>query len=139
MAIEVLTDATIIINGVTLSSKAKSVSTEDTREAVDVTAFGATSKAVAKGLGDAKMIVEFYQDMAAGQVHATLQPLIASTTPVVVEARQKSAARSATNPAYVLNALLFNYSMLDGTVGEASTISAEFVNGSQTGVQYLIA
>jgi len=139
VAITVLTDAHIIINGVTLSSKAKSVTTEDSREAVDITAFGATSKTVAKGLGDAKMTVEFYQDMAAAQVHATLQPLISSTTPVTVEARQTSAARSATNPAYVLSALLMEYSMLDGAVGEASTITAEFINGSQTGVQYLIA
>jgi DNA-binding CsgD family transcriptional regulator len=139
VAITVLTDAHIIINGVTLSSKAKSVTTEDSREAVDITAFGATSKTVAKGLGDAKMTVEFYQDMAAAQVHATLQPLISSTTPVTVEARQTSAVRSATNPAYVLSALLMEYNMLDGAVGEASTISAEFINGSQTGVQYLIA
>jgi hypothetical protein len=139
MAIQVLTDAVIIINGVTLSSKAKSVSTEDSREPVDITAFGATNKTVAKGLGDAKLIVEFYQDFASAQVHQTLQPLISSSTPVTVEARGTSAARSATNPAYVLSALLFEYSMLDGTVGEASTINAEFVNGSQTGVQYLTA
>jgi hypothetical protein len=136
MAISILTDALVIVNGVTLSDHANSVTIEDTRDSVDVTAFGATSKAVAKGLGDAKITVQFFQDFAAGKVHATLQPLVASGTGVVVEVRPTSAARSATNPAALLTALLMNYNMLSGGVGEASVISAEFTNASQTGMTY---
>lgn len=136
MAIFVLTDAMVIVNGVTLSDHANSVTVEDTRDAVDITAFGATSKATTKGLGDASITIDFFQDFAAGKVHATLQPLIASTTPVTVEVRPTSAARSATNPAAVLSALLMNYNALAGGVGEASKISAQFVNGSQTGMTY---
>jgi len=136
MAIFTLTDAFISINGVTLSDHAKSVTVEDTRDQVDITAFGATSKAYTKGLGDAKFTVEFYQDFAAGKVHATLQPLIGSATAVTVEVRATSAARSTTNPAAVMSALLFNYNMLTGGVGEASTMSAEFVNAAQAGVTY---
>jgi len=136
MAIFTLTDAFISINGVTLSDHAKSVTVEDTRDQVDITAFGATSKSYTKGLGDAKFTVEFYQDFAAGKVHATLQPLIGSATGVTVEVRATSAARSATNPAAVMTALLFNYNMLTGGVGEASTMSAEFVNAAQAGVTY---
>ena len=139
MAISVLTDAHVIVNSVTLSDHANEVTIEDTREEVDITAFGAVNKTITKGLGDAKITIKFFQDFAAGEVHATLQPLIASTTPVTVEVRPTSAARSATNPAAVLSALLMNYNMLDGSVGEASTISAEFVNASQTGMQYLTA
>ena len=136
MAIFVLTDATVIVNGVTLSDHANQVTVEDTRDSVDITAFGATSKAVAKGLGDAKITVQFFQDFAAGKVHATLQPLLGSTTPVTVEVRATSAARSATNPAAVLSALLMSYNMLSGSLGEASGTSAEFVNGSQAGMTY---
>lgn len=136
MAIFVLTDAMVIVNGVTLSDHANSVTVEDTRDAVDITAFGATSKATTKGLGDASITIDFFQDFAAGKVHATLQPLIASSTPVTVEVRPTSAARSATNPAAVLSALLMNYNALSGGVGEASKISAQFVNGSQTGMTY---
>lgn len=139
MAIFTLTDAHVIVNGVTLSDHANEVTVNDQRETVDITAFGATSKAVAKGLGDASISLTLFQDMAAGKTHATLQPLIASTTPVTVEVRATSAGRSATNPAAVLSALLMNYNMLDGSVGEASTINAEFVNASQTGMQYLVA
>jgi hypothetical protein len=112
------------------------VTVEDTRDSVDITAFGATSKAVTKGLGDAKITVQFFQDFAAGKVHATLQPLISSTTGVVIEVRATSAARSATNPAAVMTGLLMNYNMLSGGIGEASTISAEFTNAAQAGVTY---
>lgn len=136
MAIFALTDAYISVNGVVLSDHANQVSIEDNRAEVDITAFGATSKAITKGLGDAKITVTFFQDYAAGKVHATLQPLIASTTPVTVEVRATSAARSATNPGHVLSALLMNYQPLNGSIGDASTMQAEFTNASQTGMTY---
>ena len=136
MAHFVLTDATVIINGVTLSDHAKSVTVEDTRDQVDLTAFGATNKTYGKGLGDGKFTIEFFQDFAAGEVHATLQPLISSTTPVTVEVRATSAARSATNPGIVMSALMFNYNPLSGSIGDASTFSAEFQNAAQGGITY---
>lgn len=139
MAIFTLVDAYISINGVTLSDHAKSVTVEDTRDQVDITAFGATSKAYTKGLGDAKITVEFYQDFAAGKVHATLQPLLGSTTPVTIEVRPTSAARSATNPAALMSGLLFSYNALAGSIGDASSMTAEFVNGAQAGMTYPIA
>lgn len=137
MAITVMTNAQVFVNGVDLSDHASKVTVEDTRDTVDVTAFGATSKAIQKGLGDAKITVDFFQDFAAGKVHATLSPLIASTTPFAVEVRPVNGARSTTNPASLLTgALLMNYNMLDGAVGDATSISAEFVNASQTGMTY---
>lgn len=136
MAIFTLTDAYVAVNGVVLSDHANQVQIEDTRDSVDITAFGATSKAVTKGLGDAKITVTFFQDFASGKVHATLQPLIGSTTGVTIEIRATSAARSATNPAALMTGLLMNYNMLNGGVGDASTIQAEFTNSSQTGMTY---
>lgn len=136
MAIFTLVDAFISVNSVTLSDHANKVTIEDNRDAVDITAFGATSKAITKGLGDAKITITFFQDFAAGKVHATLQPLIGSTTPVPIEIRATSGARSATNPAALMQGLLMTYNMLDGGVGEATSITAEFDNGSQTGMTY---
>jgi len=136
VAIFTLTDAFISVNGVTLSDHANKVTIEDTRDSVDITAFGATSKAITKGLGDAKMTITFYQDFAGGKTHATLQPLISSTTGVAIEVRGTSAARSATNPAALMTGLLMNYNMLDGSVGDATQIDAEFNNSSQAGMTY---
>ena len=43
MSTFVLTDAVVIVNGVTLSDHATSVTATDNREQVDATTFGATS------------------------------------------------------------------------------------------------
>jgi hypothetical protein len=136
VAIFALVDAFVQINGVTLSDHANQVTVEDNRAEVDITAFGATSKAITKGLGDAKITVRMFQDFASGKTHATLQPLISSTTPITVEVRPTSGARSATNPAAVLSALLMSYNMLSGSMGEASMIEATFTNASQSGMTY---
>lgn len=132
----IATDAFISINGVTLSDQSNKVTTTDTRAKKDVTCFGATNIAYAKGLGDATVSIQFFQNFAAGKVHATLQPLLASSTPINVEVRGTSSGRSATNPAYLISALLFNYTMIDAQVGEPSTMTVELTNASQTGVTY---
>lgn len=138
MSIFTLTDAHILINGVVLSDHSNQVTVTDNREEKDATAFGAISKASLKGLGEASIVVQLYQDFAAGKTHATLQPLIGSTTPVAVEVRATSAARSATNPAALLaSALMFDYSMLAGTVGDVSMTTATFKNSvSSAGMTY---
>jgi hypothetical protein len=139
VAITIATDVAIIVNGVTLSDHVTKVTTSDTRAKKDITCFGATSLTYAKGLGDASASVTFLQDFAAGKVHATLSPLISSPTPFNVEVRGTSAGRSATNPAYLISALLFNYGMIDAQIGEPSAMTAEFTNASQTGVTYPVA
>ena len=136
MAISILTDAFISINGVTLSDHANKVTVTDTRAKKDITTFGASNIAYTKGLGDASVQVTFLQDFAAGKVHATLQPLIGSTSPINVEIRPTSSGRSTTNPAYLISALLFDYSMVDGQVGDPSSMTADFTNASNTGVTY---
>lgn len=137
MAIFTLTDAMIIINGVTLSDHSNQVTITDSRDDKDVTAFGATSKASQKGLGDATMDIVLFQDFASGKTHATLSPLISSTTPVAVEVRPTSGARSATNPAALLStALMFDYKMLDASVGDVPTTTATFKNSGNAGMTY---
>lgn len=136
MAIQTLTNAQVIINGVDLSDHCSKVTTEDSRTSVDITAMGATNIAYTKGLGDGKATFEFFQDFASGKVHATLQPLINSSTPVTVEVRNQNAARSVTNPAWLCSMLLMTYPMLDGKVGDANSATYEFVNGAAAGVTY---
>ena len=137
MAAFTLTDAMIIINGVTLSDHGNQVTITDNREDKDATAFGATSKASLKGLGEASIVVQLFQDFAASKTHATLSPLISSTTPVAVEVRPTSAARSATNPAALLStALMFDYAMLDASVGDVPMTTATFKNSGNAGMTY---
>lgn len=136
MAIFVATDCTVSINGVDLSDHCRQATLTDTREKLNVTAFGATSNVYAKGLGDANATFEFFQDFAAGEVYATLQPLIDSSTPVTVIAKPTSDALSATNPGWTISALLFDFSMLDAQVGQPAMLTVELANASQAGVTY---
>ena len=134
MAHFVLTDAYVEVNGVVLSDHARSVTVVDNRAQVEATGFGATNNAYAKGLGDGSITIEFMQDFAAGEVHATLQPLVGSTTPISVKVRATSSAISATNPSIELNsALMFDYSPLAGNIGALSTFTATFQNASSSG------
>lgn len=139
MAVFIQTDVKVSINGVDLSDHVVKVTLEDNRDPVEITAMGATNKAYAKGLGDAKATITFLQDFASAKVHATLQPLIGSSTPFAVTCRPTSSAKAPTNPSWEMNALLMNYGMLDGSVGDRAEIAAEFQNGSQTGVSYVTA
>ena len=61
MAISVLTNAQVLINGVDLSDHVSKVTLEDTRDQVDITAMGATNKSYTKGLGDGKATVDFFE------------------------------------------------------------------------------
>lgn len=130
MAVIVFTNALVLVNSVDLSDHCTKVTATDNRAEVDVTAFSSNGYVqLTKGLGTAEIDLDFLQDFATGKVHATLQPLIGSTTPVAVEVRPVNAARSSTNPAILLSqALLFTYSGLDSQVGDAAKISAQFKN-----------
>jgi hypothetical protein len=138
MAIFTMTDCLVLVNGVTLSDHSNKVTVVDSRAKKDVTAFGATHTANAKGLGEGSITIDFFQDFATGKTHQTLQPLIGSSTPVAVEVRATSAARSATNPGIVLaSALMFDYSGLDGSIGDPSMTTATFDNApGGTGITY---
>ena len=117
-----LTNAYITVNGVDLSDHCTSVTVTDTRSQQNITAMGATANAYSKGLGDASIQATFLQDYSAGKVHATLSPLISSTTGVTVEVRAVNGARSTTNPGHVLaSAQMFDYTPISGGVGDVST------------------
>lgn len=134
MAKTILTDAFILINGVNLSDHGSHVEVNSEKDLQDVTSFGASAKTYLLGLGDGTMSFTFFQDFAGGSVDATLQPIHANGTSVSLEVRATSAARSATNPAYLMTGVLASYSPLNGDVGDPSTIDCEFQNAAQAGI-----
>jgi hypothetical protein len=136
MAIFTLTDAMVIVNGVTLSDHANKVTVEDTRDPVDITAFGATSKAVTKGLGDASITVDFFQDFAAGE--GPRDPAAADRLdhaghhrgpPDLGRALGDQPGRRDVRAAVQLQ-------LPRRRIGEATEITAEFKNGAQAGITY---
>lgn len=132
------TNAMVLVNSVDLSDHGRGIHVSDNRTPVDVTGFGSSYVQETKGLGEASISIDFLSDFSAGKVHATLQPLIGSTTPFAVEVRAVNSGRTATNPGIVLAAaLLFSYSALDGSIGDAAIMTVEFRNApGGTGITY---
>ncbi len=128
----VVTNAYAAVNSVDLSDHCTKVTTTDSRAQVDVTAMSSAGyQQMAKGLGTASIAFDFLGDFAAAKVFATLQPLIASTSGVPVEARATNSSRSATNPAFLLaSGVLFDFPALDAQIGAALTGTYTFINAA---------
>ena len=136
MARIVLTNVDVEIAGVNLSDYISSVSLSSTYDVVETTAFGggnvpAAAKTRQAGLVDNAVTFEFHQDFAAGQVEATIYPLIGTTTTVVVTPVDTTV--SGTNPSYTFTALVAEWQPLSGAVGELATASVTWpISGAIT-------
>jgi hypothetical protein len=129
MAVLVLTDADITVNGVVLSDKANSVTLNYEIDSVEVTSFGSVGHKFTGGLQNNSCDIEFMQDFAATEVEATIFPLVGTTTTVTV--RGSSAVTSATNPLYTLSGtFLAAHTPVAAAVGELAMTSLSFTGGT---------
>lgn len=131
----------LTVNGVDLSTSVRSATARADTPAVDVTSMGDSFQTSLPGIPTASIEVEFFQSYDAAKVDATNWPLVNSATTFAVELRFVNAARSATNPAFVLTAaLLFGeYNPIAGAVGEAAMTTVTYTNAGQTGMTRLTA
>lgn len=137
MAKTILRNCYIAVNGVDLSNHCSQVELDEKYTEVDMTGFGANNQETKLGIGDATISATVFQDFSAGSVDATLNALVGSNNPFVVEVKPENAARSTTNPAYKMEAVLPDYKPLSGSVGAASTTQVTFRNATQAGVERL--
>jgi hypothetical protein len=126
MARIVLTNVDVEIAGVNLSDHISSVSLSSTWDAVETTAFGggnvpAAARTRQAGLVDNAVTFEFHQDFAPGEVEATIYPLLGTIAAIKVQA--VNAAISAETPQYQFNALISEWTPVNGAVGELATAS----------------
>ena len=126
MARLVLTNVEVTIAGVSLSDHIASVTLGSTYDVLETTAFGggnvpAAAKERIAGLVDNSVTLEFHQDFAAASVEATIYPLLG--TVAAVEVQPVNAAISVDSPLYTFNALISEWTPLNGAVGELATAS----------------
>ena len=126
MARLVLTNVEVTVAGVSLADHIASITLGSTYDVLETTAFkGGNVPAAAKtrtpGLVDNSVTLEFHQDFAAGSVNATIYPLLG--TEVAVKVQPVNGAISATNPEYQFNAIISEWTALNGAVGELATAS----------------
>jgi hypothetical protein len=124
MGTTVLTNAFVSVNGVDLSDHVKNVSINFSVDDIDDTNMGDTTRVHKAGLKDWSVDIEFAQDFAAGEVDATLWPLVGTEVTVVV--RNDTGSVSSTNPSYSGTAVLMSYPPISGSVGDLHTTTASF-------------
>lgn len=133
MARIVLTDVQVLINTSTdISDHVASVTLNSTVNEVQTTAMGDTAIKRVGGLLDNSVTLEFHQDFATSSIEATIYPLIGNTTSMKIRPI-KSSSTSASNPQYVFDALVTEWTPINGAVGELSTASVTWpISGTIT-------
>lgn len=131
----VLKDAYIELDGDDVSDHVSSVTIDTKDDEVDVTSFGARNKETQKGLGEASIELDAYNDFEAASLDSILWALYEANEPFSVIVRPTPDAASTSNPEYELaEALLFNHQPINGKVGEAATTKVMFKNAGQAGL-----
>lgn len=136
MARIVLTDASVVINGINLSEFITSVAISSSEDVVETTGFGAGgARTRVAGLGDNSLTLEFNQDFATSGPEVTINAvgssLVGTTTTVVV--KPTSGAVSVSNPSYTFSAVVAEWQPLSAAVGELATVSATWpISGTIT-------
>jgi hypothetical protein len=122
VAVFVLTDASLTVNSVDLSSYVNSITLNYERDAVSIDAMGMSGHQFTGGMQNITLDVTFNQDFAATKVAATLDALIGTQTTIVV--KPTSAAVSATNPSYTIsNAYCGATQPVAGSTGDLAQMS----------------
>ncbi len=125
MSVTVLTNASVVVNGVDLSDHVDTVVVTTDTDDVDITAMGASAHQHAPGLRNDSFSITFLQDFAASKVDQTLFPLLGNTGFSVV-VKPVASAVSTTNPSFTGTCLLLKYSPLNGKVGSRSDTQVDF-------------
>lgn len=121
MAKFVLTNPLIEVGGVDLSDHVASVTVTESYAEVATTAFGDTAVTRIAGLGDHSVSLDFHEDFAATEVHATIAPLIGGTATVGVKPVNETT--STTNPNFSMTVLVTEWPLLNGAVGDLASAS----------------
>jgi hypothetical protein len=128
MAVFVLTDASVTINTVDLSSYVTNVTFTYEKDQVETTAMGATGHVYTGGLQNLSVAIEMNQDLAAGKVFDTIWSAVGSGSNTLVV---KSLTTGTPNPVLtVSNSFLPSAPVVNGSTGDLAKTSVTFVGGT---------
>ena len=128
MAVFVLTDASVTINTVDLSSYVTNVTFTYEKDQVETTAMGATGHVYTGGLQNLSVAVEMNQDLAAGKVFDTLWSAVGSGSNTLVV---KPLSSGSPNPTLtVSSSFLPSAPVIQGATGDLAKTSVTFVGGT---------
>lgn len=124
MAIFMNETVTVTVNSVDLTDHITSVDFIENASEIETTSMGDANVTRIGGLKDGSVRISWHQDYAASEVYATLNPLLGTTTTVVV--KPTSAAVGATNPSKSVSALVSELPFISGDVGSLSVFDTNW-------------
>jgi hypothetical protein len=121
--------ALVEIGTVDLTDMCTAATITVTREALEDTAFGATSRTSTGGLYNNEVTLSLYMSYAATETYASLQPLVGTKTTVKI--KPETGAESATNPVQIItDCYLESLPVFNGSLGTLSAIDITLVGGT---------
>lgn len=136
MARLVLTDASVVVNGINLSEFITSVALSTSEDVIETTGMSSTgARTRLAGLADNSLALEFNQDFATSAPEVTINAVGSSLvgTNVTVVIKPTSAAVGVANPSYSFSCVVAEWQPLSGAVGELATVSATWpISGAIT-------
>lgn len=131
MAKQVLGPASkVTFNGTDLSQYVTTGSITDSRDDVDVTGFSETYREYLPGIGDATATITFVNDLASGGPDATIYPSYSTSTAGTLKVTPNTAG----TVTYTLICKPYDWTPMDGGVGDANTIQVTFRNAGTAGL-----
>lgn len=124
MAIYMNETVTVTVNSVDLTDHITSIDFTETVSEIETTAMGDANVTRIGGLKDGSVSISWHQDFASSEVYATLNPLLGTTTTVLI--KPTSAAVGATNPSKSVSCLVTEVPFVSGAVGELATFDTSW-------------
>lgn len=136
MARLVLTDASVVVNGINLSEFITSVALSTSEDVIETTGMSSTgARTRVSGLADNSLALEFNQDFATSGPEVTINAVGSSLvgTNATVVIKPTSAAVGVANPSYSFTCVISEWQPLSAAVGELATVSATWpISGAIT-------
>ena len=129
----ILSNPVVTINSVDLTDQAKTAEISIKYDALEVTAFGGSSRVYSAGLGDHEFKFTLYMSYAATETWATLKGLVGTTFNVTVQAA--AGTTSATNPKHTLTGCYLEELPSNFQMGELNVIDSVVKGGVYTTVE----
>ena len=117
----------VTTNGIDLTGYATRLQLTRTFDQHDVTVFGQTDHATALGLGKWQAQLEVMMEYTSGGLDSRLWPMLGSTGSWFLHVRPSYAARSSSNPDYMGQVRLAEYSPITGSIGDPVKNTVTFV------------
>lgn len=124
-------DAVLEVASVDLSDHVTALEIMESYDAIDTEAFGDTHKKPIAGLGSFTLTATFQQDQSAGEVYATIQPLVG--TVATFSAKYSNTTTSDTNREFSGSVFISEFSHVNAEIGSLDTFSVTWAgSGSLT-------